>query len=54
MAAAGTAVLIASDEYEELAHLCHRVLVFRHGQILRELTGDDLTEARIAEQCYLS
>ncbi len=54
VAAAGTAVLIASAEYEELARLCHRVLVFRHGQILRELTGDDLTEARIAEQCYLS
>jgi ribose transport system ATP-binding protein len=54
VAAAGAAVLIASAEYEELAHLCHRVLVFRHGRILRELTGDDLTEARIAEQCYLS
>ncbi len=54
VAAAGTAVLIASAEYDELAHICHRVLIFRHGRIARELSGDDLTEARIAEQCYLS
>ncbi len=54
VAAAGTAVVIASAEYDELAHLCHRVLIFRHGQAARELTGDDLTESRIAEQCYLS
>lgn len=54
VAAAGAAVLVASAEYEELAHLCHRVLIFRHGQIVRELLGDGLTEARIAEQCYLA
>jgi ribose transport system ATP-binding protein len=54
VAAAGTAVLVASAEYEELANLCHRVLIFRHGRIVRELAGDELTEARIAEQCYLA
>jgi ribose transport system ATP-binding protein len=54
VAAAGAAVLVASAEYEELANLCHRVLIFRHGQIVRELSGDGLTEARIAEQCYLA
>ena len=54
VAAAGTAVLIASAEYEELAHVCHRVLIFRHGEIVGELSGGDLTEARIAEQCYLA
>jgi ribose transport system ATP-binding protein len=54
VAASGAAVLIASSEYDELAHLCHRVLIFRHGQVARELTGADLTEARIAEQCYLA
>ena len=54
VAAAGTAVLIASAEYDELAHICHRVLIFRHGRIARALTGNDLTEARIAEQCYLA
>jgi ribose transport system ATP-binding protein len=54
VAAAGAAVVVASAEYDELAHLCHRVLIFRHGRIARELIGDDLTETRIAEQCYLS
>jgi len=54
VAAAGAAVLVASAEYDELAHLCHRVLIFRHGRIARELLGDDLTETRIAEQCYLA
>lgn len=54
VAAAGTAVVIASAEYEELANLCHRVLVFRHGRAVQELSGDHLTEARIAEQCFLA
>ena len=54
VAAAGTAVVIASAEYEELANLCHRVLVFRHGHAVQELSGDHLTEARIAEQCFLA
>jgi ribose transport system ATP-binding protein len=47
-------VLVASSEYEELANLCHRVLIFRNGRIARALTGADLSEARIAEQCYLA
>jgi ribose transport system ATP-binding protein len=54
VAAAGAAVLVASAEYEELANLCHRVLIFRHGEVAGELFGADLTEARIAEQCFLS
>lgn len=53
-AAAGAAIVVASAEYEELAHTCHRVLIFRRGRIVRELAGGDLTAARIAEQCYLS
>ena len=54
VAASGTAVVIASAEYEELANLCHRVLVFRHGRAVQELSGDHLTEARIEEQCFLA
>ena len=53
-AAAGAAIVVASAEYEELAHTCHRVLIFRRGRIVRELAGGDLNAARIAEQCYLS
>ena len=54
VAGGGGAVVIASAEYEELANLCHRVLIFRGGEIASELVGVDLTEARIAEQCFLA
>jgi ribose transport system ATP-binding protein len=46
--------MIASVEYEDLAHLCDRVLVFRDGDVVAELRGADLTEHRIVEQCFAS
>jgi len=49
----GTAVLIASVEYEDLAHLCDRVIVFRHGRATSELYGADLTVERILEQSFI-
>ncbi len=51
-AVAGAAVVFSSAEYEDLAHLCDRVLVFHEGRIAATLTGADLTEDRIVEQCY--
>ena len=51
-AAAGSSVIICGSEYEDLAHLCHRVLVFRDGQITAELTGSNLTEDHIVDHCY--
>ena len=51
-AASGTAVLIASSEYEELVGLCHRVLVFRDGRVRRELSGPALTEAELIKASY--
>jgi ribose transport system ATP-binding protein len=51
-ASEGTAVLFASAEYEDLAHLCDRVLVFRHGRIAAELEGDALTQDRIVDRSY--
>ena len=51
-ASAGTAVLIASTEYEDLANICTRVLVFDSGRVVGELSGDDLTEERILDLCY--
>ena len=41
-AAAGTAVLVASTDHEELVRLCHRVLVVRRGKVVDELAGDRL------------
>jgi ribose transport system ATP-binding protein len=51
---AGTSIVMASSEFEDLAHVCDRVFVFRHGRIASELAGDALTEDRLLEQCYTS
>ena len=51
-AADGAAVVCASTDYEQLAAVCDRVVVFSRGRVARELTGDQVTKERIAEQCY--
>ena len=51
-AEAGGAILIGSVEYEDLANLCDRVIVFRHGQAVSELRKPNLSEAMIVEQCF--
>jgi ribose transport system ATP-binding protein len=45
----GAAALIASAEYEDLANLCDRVLVLRHGRIVSELTRERLTHQRLLD-----
>ncbi len=39
----GLAVVVVSTDFEEVAHICHRVLVFNRGRIIAELTGAALT-----------
>jgi ribose transport system ATP-binding protein len=51
-AADGAAVVWVSTDYEQLAAVCDRVVVFGRGRPARELTGDQVTKERIAEQCY--
>ena len=53
-AAGGACILIGSTDYEQLAQICHRVLVFSRGRVLDELLGADLTKERIAEACFRS
>jgi ribose transport system ATP-binding protein len=53
-AARGTAVVCASADYEELAGLCDRVLVLARGEVALELSGDELSKERIAEQVLTS
>jgi len=48
----GTAVLLASSEYEDLPHICDRVIVMRSGQSVAELSGAALTHERIVEQSF--
>ncbi len=50
----GAAVLCASSDYEQLAAICDRVLVFSRGRVIGELTGDDVNKDTIAEHCYRS
>jgi ribose transport system ATP-binding protein len=45
----GMSVLYCSLEYEDLAHMCDRVHVFRDGQIVAELMGSEISAERIAD-----
>jgi len=49
-AAAGATVLCASSDYEQLAAICSRVLVFSGGRVLAALTGAEITKEAIAER----
>jgi ribose transport system ATP-binding protein len=53
-AKAGASVLLASTDYDQLAQICHRVIVFARGQATAELTGARLNKETIAEYCYNS
>ena len=44
---AGTALVVVSTDFEEVATVCTRVLVFRNGLVAAELTGADITVARL-------
>ena len=50
----GASILVGSTDYDQLAQICHRVLIFARGQIVAELTGAELTKESIAEHCYRS
>jgi len=52
-AATGTMIVCASSDYEELATLCSRVLIFSHGGIVEELVGKQLTKDAIAQRCQV-
>jgi ribose transport system ATP-binding protein len=51
-AAHGAAVLCLSGDHEQLAALCRRVLILRRGRIVAELAGADVTEERMAHECF--
>ncbi|KAF1020542.1 MAG: Arabinose import ATP-binding protein AraG [Paracidovorax wautersii] len=42
---AGVCVLVVSTDFEEVANVCTRALVFRDGHVANELTGDALSVA---------
>jgi ribose transport system ATP-binding protein len=53
-AAQGTAILVASTDYEQLAQICDRVLIFARGQIVGVLEGEEIAKEVIAERCLRS
>jgi ribose transport system ATP-binding protein len=53
-AEAGATVLCASSDYEQLAAICDRVLVFSRGVVADEISGDRISKSAIAEACYRS
>ena len=48
----GTAVLLMSSDLDEVAAIADRAIVFAHGKPKTELTGAELSPARIAQECY--
>ena len=50
----GTSILIASTDYEQLAQICDRVLIFARGKIVDVLAGTAISKDAIAERCLLS
>jgi ribose transport system ATP-binding protein len=39
----GLAVIVVSTDFEEIAQICHRAIIFNRGRIVGELAGDALT-----------
>jgi len=57
LAAEGRAILFYSSDTEEIAHLCHRVLVLREGAVAQELEGpgipaEDIIGASFHEEAH--
>jgi ribose transport system ATP-binding protein len=40
---AGAAIVIVSTDFEEVAKVCHRALIFNRGQVVAELAADELS-----------
>jgi len=51
-ARSGVTVLYSTSEIQDLAELCHRVLVFRDGVIAGQLEGTEVTEDAISRLCW--
>jgi ribose transport system ATP-binding protein len=50
----GLGVVVVSTDFEEVAHICHRALVFNRGRIIAELAGDDLTNESLIKAASAS
>ena len=54
MADQGAAIICASSDHEQLAAICHRVVVMGRGRQVAELEGAAISKSAIAESCYIT
>ena len=52
LAAGGLAILLISNEMEELLGLSHRACVMRKGRLVADLRGEAMTEAAILAAAF--
>jgi ribose transport system ATP-binding protein len=52
--ARGQAVLLLATDFEEVAEICHRALVFRGGRIVAELRGESLSHEQLVHTASLA
>jgi ribose transport system ATP-binding protein len=45
----GCCIVIISSDFEEVALVCHRALVFNRGDIVAELLREEISVARLIE-----
>ena len=50
----GLSVIVVSTDFEEVARLCHRALVFSRDRIVAELPGHDITIERLIHAASVS
>ena len=50
----GLSVIVVSTDFEEVARLCHRALVFSRGRIVAELASHDITIERLIHAASVS
>ena len=49
----GMAIIVASSELEELLHICHRIVVLRHGRVAADVNRTDFSKERIMASAAL-
>ena len=50
----GAGAIVVSSDFEELAHVCDRVLILADGRIVAQVAGDELDPHRLTELAYTS
>ena len=52
IAAKGVGILVVSSDYEEIIHLCSRIMIFKDGQLVGLVMNSGMTEQALLALCY--